>query len=63
MASTLPRQPRKKMFEDEDNDNQTFAHRDTQASMPYYQKKESFESDSLSNLISARKLRESMSVR
>lgn len=48
---------------DEDDAEQEFSHRDVQESMPYYQKKESFESDSLSNLTSARRLRESMSVR
>lgn len=49
------------MFE-EDDVVQEFSHRDVQESMPFYQKKESFESDSLSNLTSARRLRESMSA-
>lgn len=64
VASTLPRSPRRKMFEEDDIDREfSQHHRDIQESMPYYQKKENFESDSLSNLTSARKLRESMSVR
>ncbi|CRK92417.1 CLUMA_CG005973, isoform A [Clunio marinus] len=61
VSSTLPRSPRRKMFE-EDNIDRDFTHRDVQESTPYYQKKESFESDSLSNLTSARRLRESLSV-
>lgn len=49
------------MFDEEDVD-QEFSHHDAQESRPYFQKKESFESDSLSNLTSARRLRESLSV-
>lgn len=49
---------------DEDVVDRDYAYRDMQeSSMPYYQKKESYESDSLSNLTSARRLRESLSVR
>lgn len=59
-SSTLPRPPRRKMFEEEEVDRE-YSHKE---SVPYYQqKKESFETDSLSNLTSARKLRESLSVR
>lgn len=46
----------------DDDVDQDFSHRDAQESMPYYQKKESFESDSLSNLTSARRLRENISA-
>lgn len=59
-SSTLPRPPRRKMVEDDENDRE-YSHREE--SVPYYQKKESFETDSLFNLTSARKLRESLSVR
>lgn len=48
---------------DEDAVDREISHRDAKEAMPYYQKKESFESDSLSNLTSARRLRESLSVR
>ena len=59
-SSTLPRPPRRKMYEEEENERE-YSHREE--SVPYYQKKENFETDSLSNLTSARKLRESLSVR
>ena len=47
---------------DEDEVDREFVHRDVQESLPFYQKKESFD-DSLVNLTSARKLKESMSAR
>lgn len=48
---------------DEDEVDRDYLHRDVQESSPFYQKKESFELDSLANLTSARKLKESMSAR
>lgn len=60
VTTTLPRPNRRKMFDDEHD----FSHNEGQDSIPYsYQKKGSFESDSLSNLTSARRLRESLSAR
>jgi hypothetical protein len=67
MSSTLPRPPRRKMYDEEEEVDREYSHRDVQENMPYYQKKEAFETnrdaDSLSNLTSARKMRESLSVR
>lgn len=62
-SSTLPRPPRRKMFEEEEEVDREYSQREVQESVPYYRKKESFETDSLSNLTSARKMRERLSVR